>query len=307
MRKTNVHNTPRTAPSPRMRWFSDGELKCAWCRRPMPKGYYGKTKRIFLCSPICTLHFYCENKRPIRCKCCGKLFKPQTTNQGARFCSREHFDLWRRRQTDEKKFGRFASLVRDFIQAAIPAHRVPGSERDLRCNLAHFLVFIRRRRLRSLAKVSPKDISAFFSSLVKTRPKSAGKVFPDLHLFFEWLILTGRRTTRNPVNKKIHSQVQTHYLPRPYTDVELKIIDSLLQATGDPRLELAVAIGLKPDCESASFVNCVSPMSIWRNSGFVSARRAEPVSNASPIFIAARNEHWSTGWKSAPMSTTTIC
>lgn len=52
-------------------------------------------------------------------------------------------------------------------------------------------------------------------------------------------------TDAESVNKKIHSQVQTHHLPRPYADEELKIIDSLLQATGDPRLELAVAIGLE--------------------------------------------------------------
>lgn len=245
MSKTTLNNTPRETPGWLMRWFTEGELKCSWCGRPMPAGFYGRSKVRFLCSPMCIVHFRCKDKPAIKCECCGQEFVPQTTSPGARFCCREHFDVWRRQQTDLKKFGRFAGLVRDFVQAVVPGHRTAGSVGNLRGNLAHFFVYLRGSRLRSLEKVTSRTISSFFSVLIRNRPKSAGKTLADLALFFDWLILTGRRKSPNPVQRKLHSQLAVKYLPHPYTNSELKLINRLLKGCGDLRLELAVAIGLE--------------------------------------------------------------
>jgi integrase len=153
--------------------------------------------------------------------------------------------MWRRQQTDLKKFGRFSGLVNSFVEAVIPGHRSPGAERDLRCNLAHFFAYLRGRRMRSFERITPRVISSFFSALTKSRPKSAGKTLADLALFFDWLIVTGKRASRNPVQSKLHSQLATTHLPRPYSDLELRQINSLLAASGDFLLQLAVAIGLE--------------------------------------------------------------
>jgi len=99
--------------------------------------------------------------------------------------------------------------------------------------------------VRSLAKVTPQTISAFFSALRKRRPKSGNQVIADIRLFFDWLILKERRTKDNPVLDKIYMQRQSRRLPTPYSEAELRQIDALVKATADPRLELAVAIGLE--------------------------------------------------------------
>ncbi len=245
MTKTTVNNTPRAQPSAHMRWFSEGELLCAWCGRPMPAGYYGKQKHTYLCSPMCIVHHQCRKKKPIRCEHCRKRFVPQVTGRGGRFCCRKHFAAWRRRETDQKKFGSFVDDVHAFIAAVIPEQRVPGSEGDLRCNLAHFTNYLRQRRIRSLAGITPKLISAFFRHLAKIRPRSAGKAMADLRLLFDWTILTGRRSGSNPVNPSLYRQREEKHLPRPLSIRELNQIDFLLEAQGDVRLRLAVALGLE--------------------------------------------------------------
>ena len=247
MSKPTENNVPRATPGPHRRWFNEGDLKCAWkpCSRPMPAGYYGATKAIYLCCTTCTQRYYAKKRAPLECKHCGKLFKPSCPTRRTRFCSREHYSLWRRRQTDEKKFGRFAGLAGEFIQACIPELRPRGSEGNLRCNLALFFVYLRKRRSRSLAKASPQFISKFFSDLLRTRPRSADKALRDLRLFFDWLIVTGRRSIGNPVLKKLHAQRRKESLPHPYSSADLEQLDSLLEAAGDSRLKLAVTIALE--------------------------------------------------------------
>jgi integrase len=247
MTGAHIHDTPRNQPGPKMRWFAEGELNCAWppCSRPLPAGYYGRKKHVYHCSFRCAQLCLQARKKPIKCAFCGKRYKPFGTSRRARFCIKEHFALWRRRQTDQKKFGTFLGLVNKFLREIIPQYRAPGAERNLRCNLAHFFVYYRRGRKRSLETVSARTISGFLASLSKTRPKSCGPALADLRLFFDWLILTGRRKSLNPVKSKLHSQLTPKYLPHSYSEKELEQIDSLLEASGDPRLQLAVAIGLE--------------------------------------------------------------
>jgi hypothetical protein len=100
---------------------------------PADAGHFGLYKRVYLCSPMCTVHHQCRNKKPIRCEYCGKRFVPQTTGKHGRFCCRQHFDDWRRRQTDQEKFGPFAAMVTEFISAVIPGQRAPESEGWIGC------------------------------------------------------------------------------------------------------------------------------------------------------------------------------
>jgi site-specific recombinase XerD len=239
------NNRPRTEPGPRRRWFEEGELICAQpgCGNRLPAGYYGKTKRIFLCSPMCTIRFYGKSKHARKCLCCGKKFIPTNTERRGNFCCIEHYALWRRRQTDEKKFGRFAALVAEFVEAIVPRHLSESARNQLRYDLAAFFSFLRSRRIRSLNKVGPQLISAFLVSLEATRPKSYAKASSSLAWFFDWLRMTGRRKAANPVVARFHSQRKSERLPRPYSAREMKVISSLVEASGDPQLKLALAIG----------------------------------------------------------------
>lgn len=253
MAKPTDNNIPRTTPGPRRRWFREGKLKCAWkpCGRPMPSGYYGTRKRIYFCDTTCRDHYHVKKHPPLKCEYCGRSFKPKRPRPRARFCCIEHFALWRRKQTEEKKFGGNAALVSEFIDACVRGCRTRKSVGTPRYSLVALFVYLRKKRLRSLASVSPRHISSFFSHLRKTRPKSAARVLTDVRLFFDWLIATGRRSKPNPVLKKVHTQLSTDRLPSPYSRADLKQISQLLDAAADPRLTLAVAIGLEAGLQIA--------------------------------------------------------
>ena len=60
MSKPNINNRPGLSPSSRRRFFSEGELTCVGpgCGKAMPPGYYGKSKRRYICSSQCYNRFY---------------------------------------------------------------------------------------------------------------------------------------------------------------------------------------------------------------------------------------------------------
>lgn len=245
MSKPNSNNTPSTKPSSRRRFFKQGELTCVGpgCGNPLPEGYYGKRKRVYICSAECYNNYYFSRRPPVRCTYCGKKFQKQHTNRSKPFCSMEHFHSWRRQQTDEKKVGAFAPLLKAFMENCAPRFLAPSSLNNVRCNLAAFFHFLRRKRIRSLDAVTPKVISSFLADLQKTRKKSAGRVVGNIRLLFDWLIIEGKRTAINPVIPKFHTQVQVTRLPRPYSSSEMQTIRSAVKESGDPVLQLAIAIG----------------------------------------------------------------
>jgi integrase len=245
MPETTINNTPRSNPSSRLRLYRGGELTCAGpgCRRPMPAGYFGHKKKIYLCSSQCWNEYYIARRKPVRCTYCKQAFQKRHTQRSRPFCSEEHFYAWRRQQKDEKKVGAFAPMLQDFMADCVPRFLAPSSFNDVRCNLAAFFHFLRRKRIRSLESVNPRVISSFLADLRKTRKKSAGRVVGNIRLFFDWLIINGKRKTANPVIPRFHTQTQVTRLPRPYEAKELRLIRSLIEESGDLRLQLAIAIG----------------------------------------------------------------
>ena len=245
MTKLTVHNTPTKVPSPRRRFFKEGELACVGpgCGKPMPEGYYGDTKRRFICSMQCLNEFYISQRPPVRCTFCGKKFQKRHTQRSLPFCKEDHFYAWRRQQTDEKKVGAFAPLLREFMADCIPRFLAHSSYNDVRCNLAAFFSFLRRKRIKSLESVTPRVISSFLADLQKTRKKSAGRVVGNIRLLFDWQIVNGKRKSLNPVIPKFHTRTTVTRLPRPYESADLQLIRSLVQESGDPVLQLAIAIG----------------------------------------------------------------
>ena len=245
MSKPNISNTPTMVPSPRRRFFKAGELTCVGpgCGKPMPEGYYGRGKRRYICSSQCYNRFYLSKRPPVHCTFCGEKFQKKHTQRSKPFCSMQHFYAWRRQQTDEKKVGAFAPLLRDFMADCIPRFLARGSFNDVRCNLAAFFLFLRRKRIKSLESVTPRVISSFLADLQKTRKKSAGRVVGNIRLFFDWQIINGKRKSLNPVIPRFHTRNTVTRLPRPYEPADLQLIRLLVLESGDPVLQLAIAIG----------------------------------------------------------------
>jgi integrase len=171
------------------------------------------------------------------------MFQKKHTQKSKPFCSMAHFNLWRRRQTDEVKAGRFSPLLKEFIADCAPRFLAPTTIGGTRCALATFFKFLLQRRIRSLETVTPKVITAFLVDLQKTRKKSAGRVVGYIRLFFDWLLMTGKRKAGNPVIPRFHTQTQVTRLPRPYDSKDLALIRSLTQDSADLCVRLAVAIG----------------------------------------------------------------
>jgi integrase/recombinase XerD len=292
MSKTTVHNTPSKEPSPRRRFFKNGELKCVGpgCGRPMPEGYYGDAKRTFICSSQCYNEFYLARRPQVRCTYCKKLFTKRHTQRSMPFCKMEHFYAWRRQQTDEKKVGAFAPMLQDFMADCVPRFLAPSSFNDVRCNLAAFFHFLRHKRIRSLDSVNPRVISSFLADLKKTRKKSAGKVVGNIRLFFDWLIINGKRKTANPVIPKFHTQTQVTRLPRPYEAKELQLIRSLIEATGDLRLQLAIAIGEESGLRISEVCNLrISDVDLEKQQLFVRLPNKTNTERFAPFHTRTKN------------------
>ena len=245
MSRTVENHTPRFKSSPRMRWYKFGEFRCAapGCGNRMPPGYYGTTKRLYLCSGTCSTRYYCSRREPVACTFCGESFRRQHTQRTMPFCSMEHYYEWKRKQTDEEKSGPYASLLKEYLEAVIPRFLAATTFNQVRCNLSAFFHYLNRRRIRSLTMVTPKTISSFLADLQTRRTKSAGRVTGNVRLFFDWLIFTGQRRLPNPVIPRFHTSVTTTRLPRPYEPNEMEQIRTLAEQSGDLRLCLAIAIG----------------------------------------------------------------
>jgi integrase len=226
----------------------------------------------------------------VRCTYCKKLFTKRHTQRSMPFCKMEHFYAWRRQQTDEKKVGAFAPMLQDFMADCVPRFLAPSSFNDVRCNLAAFFHFLRRRRIRSLESVNPRVISSFLADLKKTRKKSAGKVVGNIRLFFDWLIINRKRKTANPVIPKFHTQTQVTRLPRPYEAKELQLIHSLIEETGDLRLQLAIAIGEESGLRISEVCNLrLSNVDLEKQQLFVRLPNKTNTERYAPFHTRAKN------------------
>jgi site-specific recombinase XerD len=255
MSQASLNNQPRPEPGPYLRWFDEGELKCAWppCSKPMPAGYYGMTKRIYHCSNICCQRCYFDRKKPLKCLHCGRKFNPRKNNRGKPFCSAAHYRAWTRDQNDKKRLGRFGGIVNDFLEDAKARLLSKSSLVHLRGNLSRFFEYAQRKRLRSVETIKPRHISEFMAEHQIACPKSGGRAAVDLHTFFDWAIRMKYRKATNPVVLSFHSWTAPRGKPRPYTQAELATIRSLVK--DDPQLKVAVEIGAESGLRISEVVN----------------------------------------------------
>ena len=272
MKATSVTNRPRPEAGPRLRWFKKGELTCAWppCGKPMPAGFYGKQKRIYHCSYTCFQYYYFSRKKPLKCRYCGKLFRPRMSNGGKPYCSAEHFRAWQRNQRDKKSFGRFAPIAADFLADSKARLLSKDTLQCLRGSLRALFKYALRKRIRSVETIRTHHIQEFIAERKLKRPKSFGRTATDLHVFFDWAIRTKRRKALNPVILSFHGQKAVRGNPRPYSLEELALIRSLVDASGDLQLKLAIEIGAHSGLRIGEVANLrISDFDLKRQQFFV--------------------------------------
>jgi integrase len=243
--KATLHNTPHSEPTPHCRrWIAEGELKCSGpgCGKPIPAGYYGTTKSVYLCCHNCQYRYNLKHRKKIRCTLCHKWFVPTNTSSDKPFCSKQHFAEYRRAETD-RRTGRFAKVFREFMDAYAIKYYSTGTVNATRCNLIVFFQFLEKSKIRSLNKVTPRTITNFQTELRRRNLKSVDRPLGAVRLFFDWLLYDGQRKLPNPVIPKLHMQKRAKRLPRPFRPEELSLIWRLLEEHGDLNLMVAVSLG----------------------------------------------------------------
>lgn len=243
--KTTVNNMPQPFPSPRRtRWIAEGELSCSGpgCGKPIPAGYYGTTKRIYVCCHNCNYKYNLTHRKKTRCDYCHKLFVKTGNHSRMSFCCRDHLYAYRREHTDAR-VGRFAPVFREFLQDYATRYYSESTFNTTRCNLARFLEFLVKSGIRSLESVKPRTISAFLEALRAEGLRWISRPLGCVRLFFDWLIFTERRKSVNPIIPKIHGQRRAKRLPRPYSTSELGVIWGALDEQDDIALKVAVSLG----------------------------------------------------------------
>lgn len=226
-------------PPPRPKWIPEGGLTCLGpgCGKPIPAGWYGNRRKNYFCSYRCETAFYWSKKPLVRCAVCGKEF--HGGYPGHKLCSRACFREWRKAPLN-KRVGRFLPLLEGFCEAY--RQKSTATHDDFRSNVALFLTFLVKRRIRSVNSVRPVHITEFLKGVRESgRWKDTTSLVCAIKLFFDWTIVMEKRKTMNPVVPRFHGERKTRRLPRPYTEAELAVIWRLLEQHGDKALMAAVA------------------------------------------------------------------
>ena len=307
MRTTSLSNRARQEATSRRRWFEEGELTCAWlpCGEPMPAGYYGRQKRVYHCSHSCSQECYYARMRHLKCRHCGKTFVPRKSNSGRPFCSRDHASAWRQSQADKDRFGRFAPLVKEFLEDSKSRLLSRSSLKYLRSNLAAFFEFIPSKRIRSLENVRSSHITEFMEDRKLKAPKSGGRAAIDLHVFFDWMEKTKRRRAINPVIRRFHGWKPPRREPRPYTRMELARIRSWWKTTCNSNWRSRLAPSRA--CGFQKLAICGWRTLISSVSAFSSVCRLKRALSDSCLFIQGRDQRCRRGSKYGRLQTMTSC
>lgn len=207
-----------------------------------PGSYYPHCRRFF-CSKRCESRFNARcNGVEKSCMICGRKVRRPSCRAGANiFCSLEHFGAFLRRN-NQKRVGHFMGVLNEYFQTFCVSHYKPGSIRSVQCDLTLFFEFLNAQGVRSLEKVDPKLITRFIAYADRIG-KTPNRAVRFLKVFFNWLIVEGRRKTPNPIIEGFHKQTNPKRAPRPYSKKEMELIWKLVTERGETQDKLAIAIG----------------------------------------------------------------
>ncbi|HKK21427.1 MAG TPA: tyrosine-type recombinase/integrase, partial [candidate division Zixibacteria bacterium] len=105
--------------------------------------------------------------------------------------------------------------------------------------------FLIETNIGAMDEVGPRTITEFLIWGVNTHRNQVAHSASSLSTFFNWQIAEGRRTLANPVVPAIHKMMRNAAEPRPLTDDDVNLAWQLIEKRGDPRVRLAMAIGLE--------------------------------------------------------------
>ncbi len=223
-----------------------GERKCdrEGCTEFARAGSFYPNRRFFYCSERC------EKKAGLKagsvevpCLVCGKLVeRPPCRAEKPTYCGQDHFGQHLRTQNMSTRAGRFIAILNEYLSTFCPGHYKPASIRSVRSDLLLFFDYLNAQGIRSLNKVDPKLITRFIA-WSNTRGSTPNRAVRFLVIFFNWMIVEGRRTKSNPIIAGFHKQTCGKHAARPYSQDDLALIWKVLEERGDTQAKLAIAIG----------------------------------------------------------------
>ncbi len=231
----------------RRRYVAEGEIFCQrpGCSRPVPAGWYGIQRKLWFCGTTCNTAFYAEKHVVGTCLFCGGPIHDNPYRAGTRrFCSTPHRLRYFGERRMELRAGRFASILKEYLDGFAKAHYAPRSLSGARTQLLLFFEFLNNSGITDLDQVEPSTITDFILHEVD-RGVQHREYINFASVFFNWMRFEGLRKRDNPVIARFHRQPSKNLLPRPYANSEIETMWALLRERGTELDKLAFAIGLE--------------------------------------------------------------
>lgn len=214
-------------------------IKCAWfdCNNHVPEGFYLPQARELSCSAEC---YQKLKNHPdwLVCMHCSRTYRGRKQRK-LNFCCKAHSYQYfvelrlARTGTFGKVFSEYLDLFANGRRRTMVTQRMA---------LVLFGEFLTEKGFTNLEDVTPQTISEFIAWGLKAGKNSVWAAVWPISSMMKWLLVTGKRKAANPVIPRFHSRPTSKRLPRPFSEEEMQLIDSLLKKRGTPQVKLAVAI-----------------------------------------------------------------
>jgi integrase/recombinase XerC len=233
------------------RYIAAGTYRCEspGCTNFIPEGQYYKKAAFLTCCGECWVSRQSKGNRLLMCGCgCGEEFLGRAKRKpigGLYFKSQRHYGACRHKQNVIKASGVFHDLVTEYLEGFAKVHY--SDQCGVRGVIGLFFTFLNERGITSIEDpyVTPKTITDFLIwGSAKGRIIAQGRI-SLVSTFFKWAAACGYRKAGNPVIPMIHRKRMPRRAPRPLEDEQVEFTWKLLNERGNPRLRLAMAIGIE--------------------------------------------------------------
>ena len=198
-------------------YVNANERKCELksCSNFVPEGRYHSAAHL-CCSAACWLRRRDQGSWLLTCDCgCGTQFlrRKKPKNGSIVFLNPQHAGLYERDQLATERCGRFRGIFDEYITGSA-ASRYRDTD-HVRQALYPMFVYMNEHGIETLDAVTPKTITHYLAWADRTGRRNAVQELSALSVFFQWLIVEGRREHANPVIPRFHARPKKYRMPRP--------------------------------------------------------------------------------------------
>lgn len=226
-------------------YIGQNERKCEApsCTNFIPEGRYDARNSFHTCCGDCWIERHYRDQWFL-CGCgCGKEFMGNSEKKvlnGLRFLDMKHYGAYLKKQSLESCPVELRPIVEEFLDGFAVLHY---GDYYTFSRLRSFFEFLKLEGIKSLDDVTSRTVTQYLIWAAKTGHRNAPESVRFLSTFFKWAIGSGYRKYASPIISLMHYSPRPKRLPRPLEPEELSLAWEILQARGNARLRLVVAIG----------------------------------------------------------------